>query len=132
MQEGDPVTAGDFARVGMIADHDSDFSLEFTGMVTLQKIFEAMRQARGEQRDPGCVVAEMDLKLHAEFLGQRAETLGYLISGNLESIQMKFETGKEDASFHVGVLIRLEDIAAVAENEVGDSGNQAFLVGTGH
>jgi hypothetical protein len=45
---------------------------------------------------------------------------------------MKFETGKEDASFHVGVLIRLEDIAAVAENEVGDSGNQAFLVGTGH
>jgi hypothetical protein len=54
----------------MIAYDYRDFSVEFAGLLALQKIFETMRQARCEQRNLGYVVAEMDLKLHAEFLCQ--------------------------------------------------------------
>ena len=61
-----------------------------------------------------------------------AETFGDLIGGNLESIEVKFEAGEKDAGFHVGVLVRLEDISAIAENEVGDSRDQALLIGTGN
>ena len=60
-------------------------------------------------------------ELHVELLGQRAKALGDLISGNLESGQMKFEAGQEDAGFDIGVLVRLQNVAAVAENEAGDS-----------
>ena len=45
---------------------------------------------------------------------------------------MKFETRQEDAGFEVGVLVRLENVAAVAEDEAGDSRDQALLVGAGH
>src|SRR6185437_15706876 len=114
----------------MIADHYSDFRLEFADLLALQKIFEAMRQARGEQGHLGYVVAEVDLKLHAEFITQRAETFSNLIGANLESIEVKFEAGEEDAGFHVGVLVRLEDVSAIAENKVGNSGNQTLLIGT--
>jgi hypothetical protein len=115
----------------MIADHHSDFSFEFPGLLALQKIFEAMRQARGEQCDLGDVVAEMDLKLHAEFLGKRAQAVGYRAGGNLESVQAKFEAGEEDAGFHIGVLVRLEDVASVVKNKAGNSRDETFLIGTG-
>ena len=91
-----------------------------------------MRQARGEQCDLGDVVAEVDLKLHAEFLGKRAQAVGYLAGGNLESVEVKFEAGEEDAGFHVGVLIRLEDVASIAKNKVGDSGDETLLIRAGN
>src|SRR5271165_489319 len=108
MQERDPVAAGNLAGLGMIADHHSDFSLEFASPLTLQKVLKAMRQTRGEQRDLGNVLAEVDLKLHAEFIGQGSETPGDLIRRNLKSVQVKFETRQEGAGFHVGVLVRLQ------------------------
>ncbi len=113
MEEGDAVAAGDSAAVGIVLRFHSDTDLELAGLLALQECFKAMRQARGKEGNPGDVVAEMDLKVHAEFLGQRAEMVGDLIGGNMESIEMKFEAGKEDAGFQVGVLIRLQDVAAV-------------------
>jgi hypothetical protein len=45
---------------------------------------------------------------------------------------MKFEAGQKDAGFNVGILVRLQNIAAILENEGGDSRDQAFLVGAGN
>ena len=33
--------------------------------------------------------------------------------GNLESGEVKFEAGQEDAGFDIGVLVRLQNIAAI-------------------
>ena len=54
------------------------------------------------------------------------------LGGNLESIEVKFEAGEKDAGFHVGVLVRLQDVSAMAKNEVGNSGDEPLLIGTGH
>ena len=102
----------------MIADHYCDFSVEFAGLLALQKIFQAMRQARCEHRDFGFVVAEVEFELHGELLGQWTKAIGDLIAGDLESGKMKFEAGQKDAGFNIGILVRLENIAAVFEMKV--------------
>ncbi len=73
MQEGHTVAAGDRAQVGMIADHHGDFGVEFAGLLALQKIFQAMRQARGKQCDLRNVAAEVEFELHCELLGPADE-----------------------------------------------------------
>src|ERR1700736_2500901 len=90
-----------------------------------------MGQARGKQGNLGNVVAEMDFKPHAEFLGKRLETLHDLIAGNLESFATPLEPRQEDASFEVGVLVREQDVAAMVEDEAGDACNQTFPVKAG-
>jgi hypothetical protein len=91
-----------------------------------------MRQPGGEQCDFGFVAAKVEFEVHGEFSGKRAKVLGDLIGGDLESSEMKFEAGQKDAGFNVGILVRLQNIAAILENERGDSRDQAFLVGAGN
>jgi hypothetical protein len=74
----------------------------------------------------------VEFEVHGKFSGQRAKVLGDLIGVDLESSEMKFEAGQKDAGFNVGILVRLQNIAAILENERGDSRDQAFLVGTGN
>ena len=80
-----------------------------------------MRQARREQRNFRNVVAEVEFKLHSELLSQRTKLRGDLVAGDLESVEVKLEAGQENPGFDVGVLVRLKDIAAVAEDEAGDA-----------
>ena len=54
----------------MIAEDHGDLGLEFAGLLALQQILKTMRQARSEQCNFRDMVAEMDLELHAELLGQ--------------------------------------------------------------
>src|SRR5438552_2281187 len=105
----------------MIGENQSNLSFEFSSLLALQKVFEAMRQARREQRDFRNVIVEMEFKLHSELLSHGTELRGDLITGNVESVQMKLEARQEDSCFDVGVLVRLKNIAAVAEDEAGDS-----------
>jgi len=88
-----------------------------------------MRQAGGKQCDLRFVVAEVEFEGHGKFPGQGTKVLGDLIGGDLESHEVKFEAGQKDAGFNIGVLVGLQNIAAVFEDEVGDSRDQAFLVG---
>src|ERR1700675_4583779 len=132
MQEGHAITGGNGSEVRMIAENQSDLSFEFSGLLALQKVLEAMRQARGEQGDFRRVIAEMEFELHAELFGQRMELRRNLVAGDLESVKMELEARQEDPGFEVGVLIRLENVAAVAKNEAGDTRNQALLVRAGH
>jgi hypothetical protein len=74
----------------------------------------------------------MKLEPHAELLGQGTKLRGDLVPGNLESVKPKLETCQEDFNFEVGVLIRLQNITAVAENKAGDPRDQAFLVRAGN
>ena len=74
-----------------------------------------MRQAGGKQCDFRFVVAEVEFEVHGEFPGQRAKAIGDLISGDLESGEMKFEAGQKNAGFNVGILVRLQNVAAVFE-----------------
>ena len=73
----------------------------------------------------------MEFELHGELPGQRAKALGDLIARDLESGEVKFEAGQKDAGFDIGVLVGLQNIAAIFENEGGDSRDQTFLVGAG-
>ena len=45
---------------------------------------------------------------------------------------MKLKAREEDTGFYIGVLVRLENISAVAEDEIRNARNQALLVGTGN
>src|SRR5205814_10375236 len=78
----------------------------------------------------GDVVTEMEFKFNSEFLCQRTEPIGNLFAWNLETITKEFETRQKYASFDIGILVRLQDVAAIAKNEAGDSRHQALLVGT--
>ncbi len=45
---------------------------------------------------------------------------------------VELDAHQEKARFFVGVLVGVQDVAAVTVNEVGDGGDFAFGVGTGY
>jgi len=63
-----------------------------------------MRQARGEQCDLGDVVAQVDLKLHAEFLGKRAEPVGLSRRRESGMRPREIRSGEKDAGFQISVF----------------------------
>ena len=97
----------------MIAHHYGNFGFEFSGLLALQKVLKAMRQARREQGNFWDVVAEMEFKLHSELLSQGTELRGDLVpeSGTRHN---GTRNGPGRLRFDVGILIRLQDVAARA------------------
>ncbi len=66
---------------------------------------------------------------HAELIGNRIELFGEFPEWQIKTIWIELHAHKEPCRFGVGVLVGVEDVAAVPKDEVGDGGDQSFLVG---
>ncbi len=90
-----------------------------------------MGQLRDEEGNARLVVAEVQRPLHAEAQGDRLERRPNLLAGDVEALQLPLDALQEDALLLVGVLVGVDDVAAVAEEEVGDGRHQPLLVAAG-
>src|SRR5579864_7761208 len=102
----------------MIADDNGDLSFKFAGLMSLEEVKQAMREARREQRDLWNVIAEVNFKVHVKFLREWLELRRDLVARNLEIAHVPLEAGKKHAGLQIAVLVCLEDIAAVAVDKI--------------
>jgi hypothetical protein len=77
------------------------------------------------------MVAEDQLELHSAFQGDTLKTIRNPFTRNLKALQLPFRAGQKNAGLKVGVLVEVENVPAVAKDEVGNSGNQSTLIWTG-
>src|SRR6476661_8231553 len=90
-----------------------------------------MRQLRSQTGHFGHMVAEDQLELHTTFEGDALKTIRDRLTRNLKALQLPFRAGQKNAGLKVGVLVEVENVSAVAKDEVGDSGNQSAPIRTG-
>ena len=55
----------------------------------------------------------------------------YISEIDVEVFGIELNTHQEESGFFVGVLVGVQDVAAVSVDEVGDGGDFAFAVGAG-
>ena len=77
----------------------------------------------------GHVVGEAHRALHAEAFDDRSERGLDLVAGEVEAVEQELDPLEEHAVGAVGVLLRVDDVAAVAVHEVGDGRDDTGLVG---
>ena len=106
--------------VGVVAHDHAQLGRHLAGGEAGQQVGEAVRLAGGEDGDAGHVVAERDADVHAEVGGDRGEGRGDLVAGQREAVEVELDPLEEDAGGGVGVLVGVEDVAAVGGDEVGD------------
>jgi len=90
-----------------------------------------MGQPRSQNGHPGHTVAEDQLELDTAFQGDTLKAICNLFTRDLKALQLPFQAGQKNAGLKVGVLVEVENVATVAKDEVGDSGNQSAPVWTG-
>src|SRR5689334_7318027 len=68
--------------------------------------------------------------IHRKFFGNRAERLGEALEIDLKAIQFPLNSRQVEV-FSAGlVLLKMQDIAAMAENEIGNGRIETLAIGT--
>ncbi len=110
--------------------HDRDVDLELAAARPGEKIDEAVRLLRHQHPDPRDVVGEAHRALHAEAVDDGTEGGLDLVPPEVAAVEQELDSLEEHTVGAVGVLLGVDDVAAVAVDEVGGGGDDARLVGT--
>ena len=89
-----------------------------------------MRLLRHEHTETRDVVGEAHRAVHPEPVDQLLQGGLDLDASEIAAVELELDALEEDTVVGVGVLLRVDDVAAVAEHEVGDRGDDTGLVGT--
>jgi hypothetical protein len=130
VREVDAEPLGDLRVVRVVGDHDGDVDGELTATRSGQEVDEAVRLARHQDADARHVVGEADGAVHVEAVDERSERGRDLVTREVATLERELDPLEEDAVGAVGVLLGVDDVAAVPVHEVGDRGHHAGLVGT--
>ena len=117
--------------VRVVADQHRDVDRELALAPAVQQVVDAVRLAGGQQPDPGPVVGEAELPPHGEPLGHRGEGGTDLVSGQVEAGELDLDPQEEGDVAVVGVLLQVDDVAAVPGHEGRDGRDDAGPVRAG-
>ena len=131
MKERKAELLGHGFEIEVIADDQRDLGLELSHPVPQDDVVEAVDMFRDKEGHPGLHVGEVERALHVEFLGQRIEGLEDLPPGDVEALELPLDPHEEDLGALRRVLGGVNDVAAVAEDEVRHRGDDPLLVGAG-
>ena len=107
-----------------------------TGQLALapavQQVVDAVRLPRGQQPDAGPVVGEARApSACAKRSAERGERVVDLGPRQVEPVELELDAQEERLVGVVGVLLQVDDVAAVGGDERGGGGDDARLVGAG-
>src|SRR5204863_9346444 len=105
-------------------------AMQFTVLLAIEQIGEAVVEPRQKDRDPWPVAGKRHPPFHLEALGNSSKVPMKLRHREIKSVQVPLKTHQEQVEINILVLLRLDDIGAVLVNKVGHGGHNALLVRT--
>ena len=130
--EGDAEALGRAPQVLAVADDQRDLDIQFTRLAAGQEVVEAMPGPGSEDGHARAPVAVEQLPAHVERGGEvRLEDRGELRVAEPEAVELPLDTHEEHPALRIDVLGEVEDVPAVAPDELGDGRHKAWLVGAG-
>jgi hypothetical protein len=114
----------------MVGNDKRNFAGELAAAMAIQKVDEAVVVFGDQNHHARPVVGEREPILHLELGGERREVTVEIGKWKIEIGGIEFDPHEEEVGFGVAMLIGEEDVAVVAEDEVGDLGDHALAVGT--
>ena len=101
----------------------------FTESLPQQKIVQTVRFLAAKDGHAVAPVVEAQFPCQSKAAGVNVEGQAHAIGVVGKALHRPDEAHKETTAVGVGVLIEVEDVAAVAEHEVRKAGDDAFAVG---
>ncbi len=133
---GNFVEVGDSLIVRMIGNDERDVAGEFAALVTVEEIDEAVVVFRDQNDHAGPMRRLRQTPFQLELFGDGREVFaegGEIFVGEIdvEVLGIELDSHQEESGLFVGMFVGVQDVAAVAVDEVGDGGDFAFGVGAG-
>ena len=119
---------GDLPQVVVVGDHGHQIAAQLAELVRQQEIVEAMRRLAGEHRHARATVRVRQIERQLERLRERGHPRGYPFAIEAKRFQVPAQAHEEQPGLGLGVLIGIEDVSAVAENEIGEGRHQSRSV----
>ena len=116
----------------MVADHQRDVAVQLPGAVAVQQVGQAVVVTRGEDGHPLAAVGFLQPPVHRVLFRQGRKGGGELGQGHVEAGERPLHAHEKQPGGNVDMLIGVQNVGAVAVQELGHGGHQAALVGTGH
>jgi hypothetical protein len=123
---------GDALVVRMVAHDQRNLAAQLPGLVAQQQVVEAVVGPRGEDRHALDPVGVGDAPDHLHPFGQLGDGPLEGPAVGVELREVEVDALEEDTRGPVGVLIGLEDVGAVAVQQLGEGGHDAAPVRTAH
>ena len=117
--------------VGMVADHHRDLDGEVAAALAMEQIVEAVRLPRDEHGDTGSFVGEAQRPAHLELLEHGRGDGGDLVASEAEAVELELDALEERAVGVIGVLLEVDDVAAVRSDERREGGDDAAAIRAG-
>ena len=134
--DGDVVVrhAEELAELGVVRvvrGDERDVGVQLARVPPREQVDQAVRRLGGEHGDPRPLVGEPELDVHVELRGDGGERLEDAGPLEREALELELDPLEEHAVGAIGVLLGVDDVAAVAPHEVGDGRDDARSVRAG-
>ena len=127
----DTERSGEVGMVGMVADHHRDRDGEVAAALAMEQIVEAVRLPRDEHGDTGSFVGEAQRPAHLELLEHGRGDGGDLVTSEAEAVELELDALEEGAVGVIGVLLEVDDVAALRSDERCERGDDAAAIRAG-
>jgi len=128
--ELDAELGGDGLEVGVVRHHQGDLAGELPALVAEQQIVQTVIELRDEDRDPLGPPRVQEPRVHVEPLCHLPDSALERVPVGLQLSQIDPDALEELTSLAVGVLVGVDDVAAVPVQQLGQPGDDARPVRT--
>ena len=117
-------------HVFMVADNERNFASQLAVALPVEQVDKAMIVLGDENRHAGTITSQSNAPLHSELSCYRCEFLRELLQWQLESAQVPFDASKIEALLASLMLFKMQNVAVVLKDKIGNRGVETFLIGT--
>ena len=128
--EGHAVGARELRIVGVVGSHRDDVRPQLAAVGAEQQVVEAVALPADQHQQPRAPTHVVHVPLHRMRLGQRRERVAYRVDGGGRR-HVEVHAQEEAPGLGIAELLRIEDVAAVLEQQAGDAVHDPGAVGAG-
>src|SRR5579862_3702967 len=131
---GNFVEIGDGLVVRMVGDDEWNVAGKFSALLAVKQVDQAVIILRDEDDHFGTMSRPRQPPLHAERLGNRGEVSCEIAKIRLREVDVEvfgieLDAHQEEPGFFVAMFVGVQDVSAMAVDEVGDGGDFSLAVG---
>src|ERR1700674_3120791 len=127
---GNSIEIRDRLIVRVVRNNQRNVASQFAAPAAIKQVHQAVVVLRDQYDHLRAVVRPSQTPLHLEVVGDRSEVPGEVRQVDVKLGRIKFHAHQEQVRFIIGVLVSVQDVSVMAEDKIGDRGNDALAVGT--